>query len=201
LPARLLAPRAGERIADLGAAPGGKTAQLAAAGALVTAVERDPQRARRLAENLARLRLEATLVEADLHQFIAAEPFDAVLLDAPCTATGTMRRHPDLPFLKRARDIPAMAELQSAMLREAARLLAPGGRLVFATCSLQPEEGEAQVPVAAAAGLVLDPVRPEELPGLTEAISANGTVRTRPDFWPELGGLDGFFIARFRRPG
>jgi len=201
LPARLLAPRAGERIADLGAAPGGKTAQLAAAGALVTAVERDPQRARRLAENLARLRLEATLVEADLHQFTAAEPFDAVLLDAPCTATGTMRRHPDLPFLKRARDIPAMAELQSAMLREAARLLAPGGRLVFATCSLQPEEGEAQVPVAAAAGLVLDPVRPEELPGLTEAISANGTVRTRPDFWPELGGLDGFFIARFRRPG
>jgi 16S rRNA (cytosine967-C5)-methyltransferase len=199
LPARLLAPRPGERIADLGAAPGGKTAQLVAAGARVTAVERDAQRARRLAENLARLRLEATLVEADLRQFANAEPFDAVLLDAPCSATGTMRRHPDLPFLKRARDIPAMAAMQAELLAQAARLVLPGGRLVFATCSLQPEEGEEHLAVAAAAGLVPDPVRTEELPGLAEAISSNGTVRTRPDFWPELGGLDGFFIARFRR--
>jgi len=200
LPARLLGPRPGERIADLGAAPGGKTAQIASAGARVTAIERDPRRIQRLTQNLARLRLDATLIEADLQQFEPAERFDAVLLDAPCSATGTMRRHPDLPFLKRPQDIPGFVQAQAAMLKKAASLVSPGGRLVFATCSLQPEEGEGHLATAATLGLVLDPVLPAELPGLPEAVSATGTVRTRPDFWPAFGGIDGFFIARFRRP-
>jgi len=200
LPARLLAPRPGERIADLCAAPGGKTAQLAAAGAQVTAVERDPRRAARIAENLARLRLSAETVIADALDWNPDARFDAVLLDAPCSATGTMRRHPDIAHLKRPGDIPTLAALQSRLIAAAARLLAPGGRLIFATCSLQPEEGEAQVEAARAAGLAPEPFRPEELPGLPEAITSQGHLRTRPDLWPERGGMDGFFAARFRAP-
>jgi len=201
LPARLLAPRAGERIADLCAAPGGKTAQLAAAGALVTAVERDPKRAARLRENLARLKLAATVVEADASAWEPGERFDAVLLDAPCSSTGTIRRHPDIPHRKRPRDIPPMAEAQAGLLAAAARLVKPGGRLVYAVCSLQPEEGEAQLEAAAALGLVPDPVRAEEVPGLEAAITPAGALRTRPDLWGERGGMDGFFVARFRTAG
>ena len=134
LPARLLGARPGERIADLCAAPGGKTAQLAAAGAIVTAVERDPTRAARLAENLARLRLPADIVIADATAWTPGEQFDAILLDAPCTATGTIRRHPDIVHLRRPRDVTAMAEQQQHLLAAAARMLRPGGRLVFATC-------------------------------------------------------------------
>lgn len=198
LPARLLAAQPGERIADLCAAPGGKTAQLAAAGAHVVAVERDPKRLARLRENLARLKLDATFVEADAAAWTPAEAgFDAVLLDAPCTATGIIRRHPDIPHLKRAADVAQLAETQARLLAHAATLLRPGGRLVFATCSLQPEEGEAHLDRAAALGLTLDAIRPEELPGLPEALTARGTLRTRPDIWPERGGLDGFFAARF----
>ena len=197
LPARLLAVRPGERVADLGAAPGGKTAQLAAAGAKVTAVEKDAKRAGRLGENLRRLGLEAELAVADVLEWSPAERFDAILLDAPCTATGTMRRHPDVPFLKRASDVAPLADLQRRMLAAAARQLKPGGRLVFATCSLQPEEGEAHLATVATLGLEPDPVRPEELPGLAEAVTRDGAVRTRPDLWPERGGLDGFFVARF----
>jgi 16S rRNA (cytosine967-C5)-methyltransferase len=201
LPARLLGVRPGERVADLCAAPGGKTAQLAAAGARVAAVERDPKRAARLRENLARLRLEAEVVEADAAAWSppGGPRFDAVLLDAPCTATGTIRRHPDIPHLKRPRDVPQMAEAQRGLLAAAARLLAPGtGRLVFATCSLQPEEGEAHLAAAAALGLAVDPVRAEEVPGLEAALTPAGTLRTRPDLWAERGGMDGFFVARFR---
>jgi 16S rRNA (cytosine967-C5)-methyltransferase len=197
LPARLLAPCAGERIADLCAAPGGKTAQLAAAGAEVTAVERDAKRAGRLRENLARLQLQAEIVTADAAQFRPAAPFDAILLDAPCTATGTIRRHPDVAWLKRPRDVATAAALQSRLLQSAAAMLAPGGRLVFATCSLQAEEGEAHLREAAALGLKLDPIRPEEVPGLPEAILPSGAARTRPDYWAARGGMDGFFIARF----
>ncbi|MFT8245847.1 transcription antitermination factor NusB [Roseomonas sp. BN140053] len=198
LPARLLAVRPGERVLDLCAAPGGKTAQLAAAGARVAAVEKDARRATRLRENLARLHLEAEVVEADALSWSPAERFDAVLLDAPCTATGTIRRHPDVPFLKRASDVHGLAALQRQLLEAAARLLAPGGRLVFATCSLQPEEGEAHFAAAASLGLEPDPIREEELPGLAAALTPEGALRTRPDLWAEQGGMDGFFAARFR---
>lgn len=198
LPARLLAARAGERVADLCAAPGGKTAQLAATGAEVVAVERDPTRILRLRENLVRLGLDARVVQGDATEWDPGHRFDAILLDAPCSATGTIRRHPDVPYLKRPTDIPTLAGLQGPMLAHAAKLLAPGGRLVFATCSLQPEEGEAQA-ANPPAGLVPDPIRPEEVPGLEGAISPEGWLRTRPDLWDAEGGMDGFFMARFRR--
>lgn len=201
LPALLLGARPGERVADLCAAPGGKTAQLAATGAEVTAVERDPARAARLAENLARLRLAATIVQADAATWTPPAPFDAILLDAPCTATGTIRRHPDVAHTKRARDVRAAAEAQVRLLAAAARMLKPGGRLVFATCSLQPEEGEAHLARATALGLAHDPLTTADLPGLPEAITPEGCLRTRPDFWPARGGMDGFFAARFRRTG
>lgn len=199
LPAMLLAPQPGERIADLCAAPGGKTAQLAAAGAVVTAVERDAKRVGRLGENLARLGLSAAIVTADATAWAPPAPFDAVLLDAPCTATGTLRRHPDVAHTKRARDVAAAAQAQARLLRAAALLLRPGGRLVFATCSLQPEEGEAHLAQAAALGLAHDPFTPADLPGLPEGIAPGGWLRTRPDMWPARGGMDGFFAARFRR--
>ena len=201
LPARLLDVRAGESVADLCAAPGGKTAQLAAAGARVAAVERDGKRAARLRENLSRLRLAAEVVEADATAWDGGGArFDAVLLDAPCTATGTIRRHPDVPFLKQARDVAPLAAVQAELLAAAARLIRPGGRLVFATCSLQAEEGEAHLETAASLGLVPDPVRAEEVPGLEAAVTLAGALRTRPDLWAERGGMDGFFVARFRAP-
>ncbi|MFC7736526.1 RsmB/NOP family class I SAM-dependent RNA methyltransferase [Roseomonas sp. GCM10028921] len=201
LPARLLAPSPGARVADLCAAPGGKTAQLVAIGAKVTAVEKDAQRAKRLGENLARLRMEAEMVVADAIPWAAGHrgTFDAVLLDAPCTATGTIRRHPEVPHLRRQRDVPKLAATQAGLIEAAAGLLAPGGRLVVATCSLQPEEGEAHLARAAALGLRPDPVRPEEVPGLEGAITGEGALRTRPDLWAERGGMDGFFVARFTR--
>jgi 16S rRNA (cytosine967-C5)-methyltransferase len=196
LPALLLAARPGERIADLCAAPGGKTAQLAAAGARVTAVERDPTRLARLAENLARWRLPADLVQADVLSWSPPELFDAVLLDAPCSATGTIRRHPDVPHLKRPRDVALLCETQDKLLAAAARLLRPGGRLIYAVCSLQPEEG---VPRLAASGLQPDPFRKAECPGLPEAVTGNGYLRTHPGMWRDRGGMDGFFTARMIR--
>ena len=196
LPVALLAPKPGERIADLCAAPGGKTAQLAAAGAEVTAVERDPARLARLAENMARWGLSATLIEADATEWTPPLLFDAVLLDAPCCATGTIRRHPDIPHLKRPRDIRTLNAVQDALLAAAARMVRPGGRLIYAVCSLQPEEG---APRLAASGLRHDPFRPEELPGLPEAITPDGFLRTHPGLWPGHGGMDGFFAARLTR--
>jgi 16S rRNA (cytosine967-C5)-methyltransferase len=203
LPARLLDVRPGERVADLCAAPGGKTAQLASAGAKVLAVDRSQPRLNRLAENMARLRLAVETKVADALT-LEAEPFDAVLLDAPCSATGTIRRHPDVPWVKRAENLGKLADLQSRLLDRAAALTRPGGRLVYCTCSLEPEEGEGQAAafLARHSGFRRVPVSAEELSGLSQAITPEGDVRTLPhQGGPGFGavGLDGFFISRFRR--
>ncbi|MGE0221735.1 MAG: RsmB/NOP family class I SAM-dependent RNA methyltransferase [Acetobacteraceae bacterium] len=200
LPARLLRPRPGERIADLCAAPGGKTGQLAAAGAAVTAVERDPGRLARLRENLQRWHLTAEVVQADATAWTPPAPFDAVLLDAPCSATGTIRRHPDVPRLKTVGDVRALTEAQDRLLSAGVAMLRPGGRLIYSVCSLQPEEGAPRIAAALARGGVrLDPFTPDDLPGLPQAVTPDGFVRTHPGFWPDRGGMDGFFIARLVR--
>ena len=202
LPARLLGATAGMQVADLCAAPGGKTAQLAAAGAVVTAVERDAARLARLRENLSRLRLSAECVEADAAAWRPGRTFDAVLLDAPCSATGTIRRHPDVPYLKRPRDLISLAAQQDALLDAACAALRPGGRLVYSVCSLQPEEGPPRLAAALRRlPLAADPIRPAELPGLVEALTPDGCVRTTPALWPARGGMDGFFIVRLVRHG
>jgi 16S rRNA (cytosine967-C5)-methyltransferase len=198
LPASLLAARPGERVADLCAAPGGKTAQLAAAGASVVAVERDPRRIARLSENLGRLKLAAEIVQADAASWAPGELFDAVLLDAPCSATGTIRRHPDVAHIKKPRDVTALAEGQRTLLAAASRLLKPGGRVVYAVCSLQPEEGAGQV-AQGVPGLAALPFTTADLPGLQQAVTNGGHVRTSPAFWAETGGMDGCFCARFVR--
>ncbi|TIX49529.1 RsmB/NOP family class I SAM-dependent RNA methyltransferase [Alteraurantiacibacter aquimixticola] len=194
LPARLLGEGAARRVLDLCAAPGGKTLQLAAAGWKVTALDISDKRLERLRENLARTQLSADIVVADALEWEPEEGFDAVLLDAPCTATGTCRRHPDVLHRIGGRHIAEMAELQSLLLARAARCVKPGGRLVYATCSLEPEEGEQQ---AGAVELVPDPVNRDELPdGLMPGVE--GWVRTHPGMLLEKGGLDGFFIARWK---
>ncbi|MGI4745377.1 MAG: transcription antitermination factor NusB [Janthinobacterium lividum] len=199
IPARLLAAQVGERIADLCAAPGGKTAQLASAGARVFAVERDGQRLRRLRQNLVRLQLEADIVEADALVWTPSELLDAILLDAPCSATGTARRHPDVLRLKRQSDIAGLVEGQDRLIEAASRMLRPGGRLVYAVCSLQPEEGAQRAEAAYRFGLTPEPFTMEELSALPDARTQEGWLRTHPGLWPELGGMDGFFAARFVR--
>ncbi len=201
LPARLLGARRGETVADLCAAPGGKTLQLAATGADVTAVELNARRLKRVEANLSRARLTARLVAADAADWRPDAPLDAVLLDAPCTATGTLRRRPDAAWAKREEDVTALARIQSRLMDAAFAMLKPGGRLVFCTCSLEREEGEDQIPafLSRNPGTAIDPVRAEELPGLSEALAPEGWVRTRPDMWADEGGLDGFFIARLVR--
>lgn len=197
LPAKLLAPLAGERVIDLCAAPGGKTAQLAAAGASVVAVERDLARLARLRDNLRHWHLSAELVHADAAEWARGGQFDAVLLDAPCSATGTIRRHPDVPHLKRPRDVRALAETQDRLLQAAATLLRTGGRLIYSVCSLQPEEGVARVAaVLTLGGLRHDPFTPAELSDLPEALTPEGFLRTLPCMWALQGGMDGFFAAR-----
>jgi 16S rRNA (cytosine967-C5)-methyltransferase len=197
LPAQLLAARPGERIADLCAAPGGKTAQLAAAGAAVSAVERDPARIERLMANLKRWDLHVDVIHADATTWRPPAPFDAVLLDAPCSATGTIRRHPDVARLKRPRDVQTVIQVQDKLLQAAAAILRPGGRLVYAVCSLQPEEGAPRVAALTAKGGVRhDPFRPDELTALPEALTREGFLRTHPGFWRDRGGMDGFFAAR-----
>jgi 16S rRNA (cytosine967-C5)-methyltransferase len=194
LPARLLAASPGERVLDLCAAPGGKTAQLAAAGAVVTAVERDKARIGTLKGNLARLGLAAECVLADATIWRPAQKFPAILLDAPCSATGTIRRHPDLLHLRKPRDIQTLVKLQDTLLDAAAEMLAPGGRLIYAVCSLQPEEGAARIEAACARlNLRREPLT---LPELPEAATPAGDIRTTPAMWPDRGGLDGFFVAR-----
>jgi 16S rRNA (cytosine967-C5)-methyltransferase len=200
LPARLLHVRPDERVADLCAAPGGKTAQLAAAGASVVAVERDAARLARLRDNLMHWHLGAETVQADAADWSPAKPFDAVLLDAPCSATGTIRRHPDVLRTKRPRDVRALVEAQDRLLAAAAALLRPGGRLVYAVCSLQPEEGASRIESAVRRGdLRHDPIAPEELADLPEARTEQGFLRTLPSMWAERGGMDGFFAARLVR--
>jgi 16S rRNA (cytosine967-C5)-methyltransferase len=197
LPALLLAPEPGERVLDLCAAPGGKTAQLAAAGANVTAVERDAGRMGTLKGNLQRLRLTAELISADATTWRPPEKFSAILLDAPCSATGTIRRHPDLPHLRKPRDIAALTRLQDQLLDAAAEMLAQGGRLIYAVCSLQPEEGAARIDAACARlGLRREPLI---LPAIPDAVTPAGDICTHPGLWPERGGMDGFFIARLAR--
>lgn len=204
LPAKLLGNVAGRSVADLCAAPGGKTAQLATAGAHVTALDISENRIARLAENLRRLRLDAKVVAADLLAWEPQEQFDAVLLDAPCTATGTIRRHPDIPWLKRPEDIEKLASLQARLLDRAAGLVRPGGLLVFATCSLEPEEGTAQTApfLARHPDFTLQPVAPVEISGNAQMLT-DGMLRTLPGHAfgdaPILHGMDGFFAVRFRR--
>jgi 16S rRNA (cytosine967-C5)-methyltransferase len=205
LPALLMGDVRGRRVLDMCAAPGGKTAQLCAMGADVTAVERSPRRAEFLAGNLARLGMKAEIVVADANEWAdpRGEPgFDAVLLDAPCSATGTIRRNPDIPWLKGPDDLSRLAEAQDRLLASAARLARPGAPIVYAVCSLQPEEGPARVAAALLAGglaLERDPVRRAELRGLEVDLTAEGEVRTLPTHLAASGGLDGFFIARLRR--
>ena len=203
LPARLFGPVVGKQVLEIGAAPGGKTAQLAAAGARVTAVDRSAPRLARLRENLARLHLEAEIVEADALDWHPAEQAHLVLLDAPCTATGTIRRHPDIPHGRRPADVARLAELQGRLLACAAAMVAPGGLLVYASCSLQPEECERQVDafLAAAPDFARLPVRRGELAGVGEAITTAGDLRTLPCHWAKDGGMDGFYAARLRHLG
>ena len=196
LPARMLGAGGGRRVLDLCAAPGGKTLQLAATGWNVTALDASGRRMERLRENLARTGLAAEVVIADALEWEAPEPFDAILLDAPCTATGTCRRHPDVLHRIGPRQIEEMAQLQAALLERAARWLKPGGTLVYAVCSLEREEGEAQ---AAQVPLRIVPVLPEALPhGLSP--TPEGWLRTDPGMLAESGGVDGFFIACFEAP-
>jgi 16S rRNA (cytosine967-C5)-methyltransferase len=181
-------------VLDLCAAPGGKTLQLAAAGWKVTAVDLRPKRLERMEANLERTGLKAELIAADALNWEPAAPFDAILLDAPCTATGTCRRHPDVLHRITDRQIAEMAELQARLLERASVWLGPGGRLVYSVCSLEPQEGEAQ---AAQVSLSSDPIRTDELPdGL--APTTEGWLRTDPSKLPDAGGLDGFFVARWR---
>jgi 16S rRNA (cytosine967-C5)-methyltransferase len=204
LPARLLGDVSSKRIADLCAAPGGKTAQLAAAGAEVTAVDISVERLKRLAQNLARLDLPANVVEADILTWNPPDPFDAILLDAPCSATGTIRRHPDAAWLKRPEDVATLAALQARMIDRAVDWLKPGGTLVYCTCSLEKEEGEDQLARAIDRHrLQMLPVAPAEVGGVVELVAPGGALRTLPCHLPgptpRLSGLDGFFIARLRK--
>ncbi len=198
LPARLLGTGAGRTALDLCAAPGGKTMQLAAAGWQVTSVDSSGKRLERLEHNLARTGLTAQVIKADVMHWQPKEPVDAILLDAPCSATGTMRRHPDVLYRIGMKQINELAALQSAMLDKVIAWLKPGGTLVYATCSLEPHEGEAQAAafLSRHKGFTVDPVRATER---LSGVSAHdrGYLRTMPPMLAEVGGLDGFFIARF----
>ncbi len=204
LPVKLLGDIRGQAVADICAAPGGKTAQLAAAGAKVTAVDRSEPRLKRLRENLARLGLDAEVIKADATQWRGG-PFDAVLVDAPCLATGTIRRHPDIPWLKQEAELSKLASLQARLLDRAAELVRPGGTLIYCTCSLEFEEGARAIDALLARNSALQrrPITAPEVGGLTEFITAQGDLRTLPCHWPDpnsqMAGLDGFFAARIAR--
>ena len=199
LPVKVLAPKEGETVLDLCAAPGGKTMQIAASGATVTAVDDSESRMERLKENLKRTRLEAELIVGDVMD--QEGQWDAVILDAPCSATGTIRRHPDLPFAKDGSEIGGLIELQAKMLNHALSLVKSGGRIVFCTCSLLPDEGECQVEdiIEARDDVTVDR-EALNLPGIDpEWITEEGGLRLRPDFWADKGGMDGFYMACLRK--
>jgi len=199
LPATLLGDVGGKRVLDLCAAPGGKTMQLAAMGADVTALDISPPRMRRMRENLLRTRTSATVVIADALDWTPDGEFDAILLDAPCSATGTIRRHPDLPHLKSGAVLSALTPLQDALMKRAWEWIGPGGVLVFATCSLLPEEGEERIAsfLGSHPDARVDPVEPGS--GIGPEMIVDGMLRTLPCQWPDIGGLDGFFAARLRK--
>ncbi|WP_411036254.1 RsmB/NOP family class I SAM-dependent RNA methyltransferase [Shinella sp. BYT-45] len=207
IPAKLFGDLAGKRVADLCAAPGGKTAQLVLAGAAVTALDQSGNRLKRLIANLDRLGLAATAVEANMADYKPAELFDAVLLDAPCSSTGTIRRHPDVLWTKGPEDIEKLARLQERLLRHALTLVRPGGELVFSNCSLDPSEGEEMVSrvLADNPGWRIVPVDPADWPGLEAAISPRGEFRTTPAMLEatatHAGGLDGFYAIRLINGG
>jgi 16S rRNA (cytosine967-C5)-methyltransferase len=205
LPVRLFGELKGKRIADLCAAPGGKTSQLAAGGALVTAVDRSAVRLQRVGDNLKRLSLTAELVNADAATWTSDQQFDAVLLDAPCTSTGTIRRHPDVPWLKRESDIAALARAQARLLDHAVSLTRSGGTLVYCTCSLEPEENEQIVGalLAKEPDVRRVPIAAHEVSGQDAFVSPAGDLRTLPCQLPDadsrLAGVDGFYAARLEK--
>ena len=203
LPAKLLGNLEGKKVLDLCAAPGGKTAQLAAMGATVTALDRSAPRLSRLKQNLARLNLShhTKRVTADATAWTPNEPFDAVLLDAPCTATGTARRHPDMIHLKSQEDVTRIANLQRRMLTRAINWITPDGTLIYCVCSLQPEEGEAQIDrlMSIRKDIVRDPITADEVGNMENLITDKGDLRVLPAYLADQGGMDGFFIARLKR--
>jgi 16S rRNA (cytosine967-C5)-methyltransferase len=203
LPARLLGDVRGKTVIDLCAAPGGKTASLLARGAHVVAVERDADRLARLKSNLDRLGLSATLIESDLRDLTGELRSGCVLLDAPCSATGTIRRHPELPWIKGAADVNACAETCRELLDAAAEMVEPGGLLIFAVCSLEHEEcaGQADQFLRRHDHFRRRRVLPDEVFGMTELVSAQGDLRTLPCHLADRGGMDGFYAARLERLG
>jgi 16S rRNA (cytosine967-C5)-methyltransferase len=200
LPAKLLFAKAGEKVLDMCAAPGGKTMQLAATGAEVTAIDIDSSRIGRVADNLARTHLVARLQTGDARALAGTALYDAILLDAPCSATGTLRRNPETLWIKTPSDVAKFAPIQSDLIQAAAKALKPGGRLVYAVCSLEQEEASMAQATALNAGLALDPIAALEVPGLEDALTKEGQVRILPSMWADIGGLDGFYIARFIKP-
>lgn len=204
-PARLFGDISGKRVCDLCAAPGGKAAQLASAGARVTAVDISENRLKRLKQNMDRLGLAVEMVKTDAAKYEPDRPFDAVLVDAPCSSTGTIRRHPDVAWVKSDEDVTRLAEVQARLLSYAIGLAIRGGRIVFSNCSLDPREGEALVEnlLKTDKRVVSDPLLAGEIAGMDEFITPAGTLRTTPADWPNelprLAGLDGFFAARLRR--
>jgi len=201
IPARLLGDVAGRKVIDLCAAPGGKTSQLAAAGAQVTAIDRSNRRLERLVTNLQRLNLHAEAIVADAVSWRPAARAPFVLLDAPCTATGAIRRHPDVPRLKTPEDVVRLAAVQERLLAAAIDMLEPGGILVYCTCSLEPEEGPAQIAALLARGAPVErrPIEAAEVGGLSVLLTEEGDLRTLPSHLPEFDGIDGFYAARLVR--
>ena len=201
LPVSLFGDVAGKTIIDLCAAPGGKTAQLAHAGAKVIANDRAEGRLKTLRENLNRLGLNAEIVKADSRTWQPSEPADGILIDAPCTATGTIRRHPDIPWLKQPGDIAAVADIQQTLLQSAGSMIKPGGTIIFCTCSLQIEEGPDQISAFLdnTDEISRDPIREDEVFGIQEWLTEAGELRTLPHHWGQYGGMDGFFTARLKR--